>query len=103
MPTLVGDRAITGSFQSTDLMSFSAMGGDPVVLAASGTYSSIVGRIGSTLIIQTEWDGEIVRIEADGSDRRVLLPSGTYVGAITERCGVLPTDSNFRAAPCIEP
>jgi hypothetical protein len=102
-PAIVGDRVVTNLPSTNDVVSFPLAGGDPVTLAAGVTHGEVVGRIGRTLILQTrttDASGEVFRIEADGSDRRVFLPLGNYVGAITERCGVVSSNIRF---PCEEP
>ena len=99
---IVGDHAVIYTGAARDVVSIPVTGGDLVTLSEGAAADWVVGRLGRTLVIQQGpegQNGEVLRVQADGSERVELLPSGRYVGAVTERCGVVPSDIRF---PCEE-
>ena len=85
-----------------DVVSVPLAGGEAVVLADGPTPDYVIARLGETLVIQPESvrEGAVLRANADGSGRGVLVDAGRYVGAFTAACGaVLPYESLLKACP----
>lgn len=103
--TIVDGRVVFYAGTERTVFSVPITGGTPIALAGGAETTAVYGRLGRTLIVYLGdgfGEGELVRVDADGSNRTVLSASAYYVGALTERCGILPRSfSDF--PPCDEP
>lgn len=106
--TVVGDRVVFyvhhGLYDGPyDLVSIPAAGGELAVLADSEQEDLLVGRLGQRLIVQRgpeALEGEVLRVNADGTHEISLAPSARYLGAVTESCGAVPGGTqNVTACP----
>jgi hypothetical protein len=100
---IVGARAVlyVGT-DDKDLVSVPLAGGDPLLLSDGADDDWLVGRIGTVLLIQRGDrynEGEILRIDVDGSRGALLAASARYVGALSEGCAIQPDDTR---GPCAE-
>jgi hypothetical protein len=93
LAAVAGDRVVlyvgSGNY---DLVSVPIAGGEPWLLADTAESEWVVGKLGTTLVIQRgsrDTEAEVLRIDADGSRGRSLSPSARYVGAVTETCGAV--------------
>ena len=90
----VGDRVVlyVGA-ENYDLVSVPIRGGDPYLLADGAATDSLVGTLGTMLVIHRgndrEAPGEVFRIDADGSRGARLHASARYIGSVSEACGAL--------------
>lgn len=101
---VAGDRVVLYMGpEQYDLVSIPLAGGEPFLLADSPEDDMLVGRIGTRLVIQrgeTQNQGEVLSIDADGSRGARLAPLARYVGSISEACGV--HRAGFPNPPCAE-
>lgn len=89
-----GDRVVLYiGAESYDLVSVPVTGGDPFLLADGAATDWLVGTLGTTLVIQRgddrEAEGEVFRIDADGSRGARLHASARYIGSVSEACGAV--------------
>jgi hypothetical protein len=89
---VAGERVIlyVGTLWNFDVVSVPLTGGDPYLLSDGAGDDTLVVRLGTLLIIQRGGpnnEGEVVRIDADGSRGALLAPSARYLGSVSEACG----------------
>jgi hypothetical protein len=91
----VGDRVVLYVGDSYDLVSIPITGGDPWLLSDGPSYDWLVGTLGTMLVIQRgdrTSEGEVLRINVDGSSGTRLHSAARYLGSVSEACGAVVAD-----------